>query len=80
MVEKPLELTPKAESLVKLNTMPMPFGKYRGTHLIDLPETYVLWCCENEVAKGELGRLFAELYEIKVNGLESLVKSIKITD
>lgn len=57
--------------------MEMPYGKYRGVKLIDLPETYVVWYYENELPKGELGRLLAELYEIKVNGLESLVKSIQ---
>ncbi|MBT3984309.1 MAG: DUF3820 family protein [Bacteriovoracaceae bacterium] len=65
------------ESLKKIISMEMPYGKYRGVKLIDLPETYVVWYYENELPKGELGRLLAELYEIKVNGLESLVKSIQ---
>ena len=64
-------------SLFKLNTMPMPYGKFRGVHLIDLPEEYVLWTCENRLPEGKLGELFRELYEIKVNGLESLVKGIQ---
>ena len=64
-------------NLIKLNTMKMPYGKYAGVKLIDLPEPYVVWSHEHNLPKGELGRLFAELYEIKVNGLESLVKSIK---
>ncbi len=67
-----LELKP--ENLKKLNTTRMPFGKYRGITLIDLPETYVVWSYENNLPKGELGQLMAELYEIKVNGLEALVK------
>ena len=66
------------ESLIKLNSIKMPFGRYTGVKLIDLPESYVIWSYENKIAKGGLGDLFAELYEIKVNGLESLVKSIKL--
>ncbi len=62
------------ESLLKITSMQMPFGKHRGTILIDLPETYVIWFYENGLPEGELGRLLAELYEIKVNGLEALVK------
>jgi uncharacterized protein len=64
------------QSLIKLKTLSMPYGKYKGVKLIDLPEQYVLWSYENQVAKGELGRLMSELYEIKVNGLEDLVRSL----
>ena len=63
-------------SLYKLNTTPMPYGKFRGVCLIDLPEPYVLWTYENQLPQGSLGELFKELYEIKVNGLEGLVKKI----
>ena len=64
-------------SLIKLTTMKMPFGKHAGTLLIDLPETYVVWFYQEGLPDGELGRLLAELYEIKVNGLEGLVKSLR---
>jgi uncharacterized protein (DUF3820 family) len=64
----------KPENLYKLNSIRMPFGKYQGVALIDLPEPYVVWSYENGLPKGELGQLMAELYEIKVNGLESIVK------
>ena len=62
------------ESLINLNNLKMPNGKYRGINLIDLPERYVLWCKENEVYPSGLKNLFLELYEIKVNGLEKMVK------
>lgn len=70
-------LNPK--SLIKLTTMEMPFGKHAGTVLIDLPETYVLWFYQEGLPEGELGELLAELYEIKVNGLEGLVKSLRFS-
>jgi uncharacterized protein (DUF3820 family) len=70
------------ESLIKLKTMKMPYGKYRGISLIDLPEPYVVWYYDNNLpqssSRNELGNLMSELYEIKVNGLESLVKSLNI--
>lgn len=66
------------QSLVKLTSLKMPYGKFKGITLIDLPERYVVWCYEQDIHKGELGLLLAELYEIKVNGLESLVKSMRL--
>lgn len=55
----------------------MPFGKYQGVCLIDLPEPYVVWFHEKGLPEGELGRLLGLLYEIKLNGLEHLVNSIQ---
>ena len=55
----------------------MPFGKYKGVSLIDLPEPYVVWFHENGFPEGELGRLLGLLYEIKLNGLEHLVNEIR---
>ena len=66
------------ESLEKITHMKMPFGKYRGIKLINLPESYVIWLYMNRLPDGELGVLLSELYEIKVNGLESLVKSMSL--
>lgn len=57
--------------------MAMPFGKYRGTALIDLPEPYVVWFYNSGLPEGKLGDLLGLLYEIKLNGLEHLVHSLK---
>ena len=65
-------------SLIKLKTTKMPYGRYKGVNLIDLPEPYVVWYYDNGLPKGELGQLLSELYEIKVNGLESLIKSLNL--
>lgn len=54
----------------------MPFGKYKGIPLIDLPEPYVVWFYTNGHPEGELGRLLGLLYEIKLNGLERLVNEV----
>lgn len=67
----------KPENLYKLRDMDMPFGKYKGRKLVDLPEPYVIWLYENALPEGKIGELLKELYEIKVNGLESLIKNLK---
>lgn len=65
------------EKLEKIANMRMPFGKYTGRRLIDLPEPYVIWFKNKGFPKGELGELMGLLYEIKVNGLEGLFTALK---
>ncbi|OOE61667.1 DUF3820 family protein [Salinivibrio kushneri] len=66
--------------LIKLANMPMPFGKYAGRVLIDLPEEYLLWFQNKaEFPKGELGELMKLCLALKVEGLESVVKPLKRT-
>jgi uncharacterized protein (DUF3820 family) len=72
-----LNLSSSKEHLEKLANMRMPFGKYKGTRLIDLPEPYVVWFAGKGFPKGELGLLLGTLYEIKLNGLEYLVKPLQ---
>ena len=67
----------KQNQLVLLATMKMPFGKYKDTLLIDLPEPYVVWYHSKGLPEGQLGELLGLLYEIKVNGLEDLVRKLK---
>lgn len=55
----------------------MPFGKYEGVYLSELPEAYVVWFKQKGFPKGELGTMLAEIYEIKLNGLESLLRKIR---
>lgn len=69
-----LEFDP--EHLKKFTTKTMPFGKYQGRRLIDLPEEYIVWFSNQGWPKGEIGALLEELYEIKLNGLEYLFKDL----
>lgn len=71
------EMINQTNELEKLATTMMPFGKYRGVPLIDLPEPYVVWYHSNGFPDGQLGHLLGLLYEIKLNGLEYLVYELK---
>lgn len=61
------------ELLVKLANEKMPYGKYQGWTLYQLPEPYLAWYKQKGFPPGKLGILLATLYEIKVNGLDYLL-------
>lgn len=63
--------------LIKLAHAKMPFGKYEGRYLIDLPEHYIVWYHNKGFPKGQLGEMLGLVYELKLNGLEELVRNIK---
>ncbi len=65
------------ENLVKLAHSKMPFGKYEGRYLIDLPEYYLVWIHNNRLPAGKLGEQLKLVYELKLNGLEELIRNIK---
>jgi len=71
------EVPSNNQQLIELLEMKMPFGKYSGRVLIDLPEPYLVWFKQKGFPKGKLGDLLHLCYEIKLNGLEQMVKSIK---
>jgi uncharacterized protein (DUF3820 family) len=66
-----------ADSLQRLVTMEMPFGKHQGTRLADLPGNYLTWFAREGFPKGELGRLLALMHEIDHNGLRPLLDPLK---
>jgi hypothetical protein len=68
---------PDPAILIELANTKMPYGKYAGRVLIDLPEPYVVWLANNTMPKGRLGEQLQLLYEIKVNGLERLLKPLR---
>ena len=65
------------EILLKLVTDKMPYGKYKGRILCDLPEPYLVWCHSKGFPAGKLGMLLHTLYEIKLNGLEYLLDPLR---
>lgn len=71
-------LEPDKNFLIKLAHTKMPFGKYEGKFLIDLPEYYVVWYHNKGFPKGQLGLMLETVYELKLNGLEELIRNIKL--
>ena len=65
-------IQPDKAVFIQLATMKMPFGKYKGLRLVDLPEPYVVWFSQKGFPEGKLGELLQIVYEIKLNGLEYL--------
>ena len=63
--------------LKDLVEMRMPYGKYKGRLLCDIPEPYLVWYHSKGFPEGKLGMLLATLYEIKLNGLEYLLQPLR---
>jgi len=55
----------------------MPFGKYKGQLIADLPEPYLLWFSRKGFPRGKLGVLLQTMYEIRLNGLEYLLRPLR---
>ena len=70
-------MNPSQEILIKLAHTKMPFGKYEGRFHIDLHEYYLVWLKNNRLPKGKLGEQLLLVYEIKLNGLENLIRNIQ---
>lgn len=66
------------QQLVEIANTVMPFGKYKGRVLIDVPEEYLLWFArKDEFPAGKLGELMQLTLTIKIEGLEGLIKPLK---
>ncbi|WP_075602447.1 DUF3820 family protein [Saccharicrinis aurantiacus] len=63
--------------LLELVRMRMPYGKYKGRIICDLPEFYLAWYHQKGFPEGKIGMLLSTLYEIKLNGLEYLLKPLR---
>ncbi len=55
----------------------MPYGKYGGMLLVDIPEPYFIWFSGKELPGGELGEYMGMMLEIKINGLEYLLEPLR---
>lgn len=62
--------------LIRLVHARMPYGRFKGRFITDLPVSYLEWFNRNGFPKGEHGQFLATMYEIKINGLESLLTPI----
>ena len=70
-------MTEDKQFLIDLAKMKMPFGKYKGRFLIDLPEHYIVWYKNKGFPNGKLGKQMGLVYELQLNGLEDIVRKIR---
>lgn len=63
--------------LLELANTKMPFGRYSGTYLVNLPEPYLLWFKGKGFPEGRLGMQLESILEIKLNGLEGLLRPLR---
>lgn len=64
------------QELIKAINQVMPFGKYQGRKLLELPEPYLVWFHKQGFPDNKLGAQLALVYEVKLNGLESILKPL----
>jgi uncharacterized protein len=70
-------MLPNPQLLLQLVEMKMPFGKFKGMLLCDLPVSYLEWFNRKGFPEGKLGMLLQTMLEIKMNGLDDLLKPLK---
>lgn len=70
-------MTEDKQFLIDLAKIKMPFGKYKGIFLIDLPEYYIVWYKSKGFPNGKLGKQMELVYELQLNGLEDIVREIR---
>jgi uncharacterized protein (DUF3820 family) len=70
-------VTPDTKILIELVQTKMPFGKYKGTLICDLPVYYLEWLHSKGMPPGKLGMLLGTAFEIKTNGLSSILAKVK---
>ncbi|MCB9224948.1 MAG: DUF3820 family protein [Crocinitomicaceae bacterium] len=68
---------PQHQHLIDLVRTKMPYGKYKGTYVSDLPEFYLVWYRNKGFPAGKLGQLMATAYEIKLNGIDKVLDPLK---
>lgn len=70
-------MSEEQKQLLELAHAIMPFGKYKGKLLVEIPEYYLVWYRNKGFPKGKLGEQMQLMYELRLNGLEYLIRNIK---
>jgi len=70
-------IQPDSKILIEIVQTKMPFGKYKGTLLCDMPVYYLEWLRNKGFPPGKMGMLLSSVYEIKINGLNSILTLVK---
>lgn len=66
-----------SDDLLALLNTTMPYGKYKGRLLVDLPGHYLNWFAREGFPSGRLGQLLALAHELDHNGLKSLLDPLR---
>lgn len=74
------DIQPDGEILLQIVKVKMPFGKYKGYLLCNLPISYLEWFNRKGFPEGKMGMMLQTVYEIKLNGLEDLLLPLKNKD
>lgn len=72
-----METSPDSKILMDLISEKMPYGKYKGTRICNIPEHYLVWMHRQGFPRGKLGMMLNTMYEIRLNGLEYLLDPLK---
>jgi len=72
-------ISPDRKVLIEVVTTKMPFGKYQGTLICDVPVYYLEWLKKKGFPPGKMGMLLSTAYEIKINGLTKILLMVKDT-
>lgn len=70
-------MQPDPKFLIQLANTKMPFGKYKGIYLINLPEYYLIWYRNKGFPAGKLGQFMESAFEIRRNGLEDIIRKLQ---
>ncbi|MCF4101279.1 DUF3820 family protein [Gillisia sp. M10.2A] len=73
-----MELLPDPKALIALAHAKMYFGKYKDRYLSEIPEYYLIWYRQKGFPEGKLGEQLAQVTELKVNGMEHILRSIRM--
>ena len=71
-----LNMLSDQQQMITAINQTMPFGKYAGRKLLQLPEPYLVWFHSKGFPEGKLGEQLALIYEIKLNGLENMLQPL----
>lgn len=72
-----MEIKPDHKALIELAHAKMYFGKYKDYFLSDIPEYYMVWYKQKGFPEGKLGAQMQQVYELKVNGMEGILRKIR---
>ena len=72
-----MDIQPDHRALIDLAHAKMHFGKYKGRYLSELPEYYLVWFRQQGFPKGKLGDQLQQVFELQLNGMEQILRTIR---